>query len=79
MFDVVVLVDAPRDVRRERLKTKRGLSAMDAERMIEAQLPSEPKRARADYVLDNAGSVAELIARADELWSELLRRASSSS
>jgi dephospho-CoA kinase len=78
-FDVVVLVDAPRDVRRERLMARRGLSAVDAERMIAAQLPSESKRARADYVIENAGSVEELIARADELWSELLRRASGSS
>jgi dephospho-CoA kinase len=44
--------------------------------MITAQMPAELKRARADYVLDNAGTREELEARVDAVWAELQRRAS---
>ena len=44
--DVVLLVDAPRDVRLERLVRDRGLSRADALAMIDAQQPAEAKRAR---------------------------------
>jgi dephospho-CoA kinase len=74
-FDLIVLVDAPRDVRRARLMTVRGLSGADADRMLDAQLPSESKRARADIVIDNVGTLDELATRADALWSDLQRRA----
>src|SRR5690606_20079414 len=44
-FDVIVLVDAPEGVRRERLVRDRGLSENEAQRMIDAQWPSYRKRA----------------------------------
>jgi len=46
-FDVVVLVDAPEALRRERIERERGLSPEVAERMIAAQLPAAEKRGRA--------------------------------
>lgn len=70
-FDRVVLVDAPVDVRRERLVRDRGLSAAEADRMIAAQLPAESKRARADLVIENAGSPDELRAAAERVWHAL--------
>jgi dephospho-CoA kinase len=73
-FDVVVLVDAPEELRRERLTSRRGLSPEEAERMIRAQIPSEVKRTRADIVIDNAGTLEELDRGARAAWEELLRR-----
>lgn len=70
-FDRVVLVDAPAGVRRERLMRDRGLSAVEAVRMIAAQMPAEQKRARADLVIDNAGSRADLRAAAERAWRDL--------
>jgi dephospho-CoA kinase len=75
-FDRIVLVDAPRPVRLERLVRDRGLAEAEAMSMIAAQMPAELKRARADYVIDNIGTVAELTARADEVWDALERDAS---
>lgn len=75
-FDLVVLVDAPEEVRRERLVRDRGLSPESADRMIAAQIPSSEKRARADRVIDNDGSVAELQARAEAVWGEIVEMAS---
>ncbi|MFN0098133.1 MAG: dephospho-CoA kinase [Gemmatimonadaceae bacterium] len=66
-MDRVIVVDAPASVRRERLMRDRGLSAADADAMIAAQWPAESKRARADYVIDNDGTPAQLEARTDEL------------
>lgn len=74
-FDRVVLVDAPREVRLERLMRDRDLSATEAMAMIAAQMPSALKRARADYVIENAGSRAALRTRVDELWDALVREA----
>ena len=82
-FDCIVLVDAPRPTRLDRLVRTRGLSETEAMDMIAAQMPADLKRARADYVIDNTGSLADLEARVDETWEAISaaadrRRASSS-
>lgn len=74
-FDCIVLVDAPEEIRRERLVTHRALSPADADRMIAAQLPAESKRSRATYVIDNSGSIAALHDAVDALWRTLEERA----
>jgi dephospho-CoA kinase len=76
-FDVIVLVDAPVPVRRARLLAQRGLGAEDADRMLAAQAPAGPKRARSTFVIDNDGDSAALEARAREVWAELVARAGS--
>ena len=67
-FDRIILVDAPRAVRLERMVRDRGLSEADAMAMIAAQMPAELMRARSDYVIDNTGTVEELAERVDETW-----------
>jgi dephospho-CoA kinase len=74
-FDAVVLVDAPEEVRLARLVGDRGMDPEEARRMIAAQMPSELKRARADFVISNTGTLMELDRRSREVWTELLRRA----
>jgi dephospho-CoA kinase len=76
-FDVIVLVDAPEELRLRRLVHDRGLGTAEARRMIEAQMPSEEKRSRADIVIENADSKQELQAAARTVWAELERRAGS--
>ncbi len=74
-FDAVVLVDAPEMVRRARLLTSRGLSPVEADRMMAAQLASTPKRTRSDYVIDNDGDLPALERAARAVWEALLARA----
>jgi dephospho-CoA kinase len=74
-FDLLILVDAPRPMRLERLVRDRGLHEADAMQMIAAQMPAELKRARADIVIDNTGSFAELAERVDTVWARLDREA----
>ncbi len=73
--DAIVLVDAPRDVRLARLVRDRGLSDPDAAAMADAQWPSEAKRARADWVIDNDGTPAALELRARTVFNALRDRA----
>jgi dephospho-CoA kinase len=74
-FDVVVLVDAPEEVRLQRLVADRGLDADEARRMIAAQMPAELKRARADVVIPNVGTRGDLQDRARDVWRDLVKRA----
>lgn len=74
-FDAIVLVDAPRPFRLERMVASRGLEATDAMNMIASQMPAELKRARADYVIENNGSLQDLQRDVDALWSSLQRNA----
>jgi dephospho-CoA kinase len=74
-FDRIVLIDAPRPVRLERLVRERGLHETEALDMITAQMPAELKRARADFTIDNTGSLDELETRVSEVWAELTREA----
>ncbi len=74
-FDVVVLVDAPAALRRTRLRSSRGLSGAEADRMIAAQMPAERKRGRSAFVIDNAGTEQELERAAKAVYKELRRLA----
>jgi predicted metal-dependent phosphoesterase TrpH len=74
-FDMIVLVDAPREVRQERLVRDRGLSRDEARGIINAQMPTAVKRGRADLVIDNEGTLDVLRDRAERAWREIRRRA----
>ena len=69
--DEIVLVDAPVAVRRARLIRDRGMDPEDADALIAAQWPAERKRPRADVIIENAGSRAELDAAVAALVTRL--------
>ncbi|HEY2849278.1 MAG TPA: dephospho-CoA kinase [Gemmatimonadaceae bacterium] len=71
--DVIVLVDAPRDLRLVRLIRDRKLDQAEATAMIDAQIPSEEKRARSHYVIDNDSTLDVLRTHVDETWRALER------
>jgi dephospho-CoA kinase len=70
LFDVVVGVSAPEDLRVDRLRA-RGMAEDDARARIAAQLPEHERLAVADIVVANRGSLAGLEAEVDRLWAEL--------
>lgn len=73
-YDVVVVVDAPAELRARRLAERSGLSSEEVARREAAQMPPEEKVARADHVVVNAGDLEELEAQVRRLWRELTRR-----
>jgi dephospho-CoA kinase len=73
-FEIIVLVDAPEDVRRERLMRTRGLSATEADAMIAAQMPAAAKRDRSRYVIENTAGLRELEEEAERVWAGIEAR-----
>ena len=74
-FDRIVLVDASRALRLERLVKDRDLRETEAMDMIAAQMPAALKRARADYIIENDGTFAQLERRVQDVWAALMREA----
>lgn len=72
-YPVVIVVEAPLDVRLARLAT-RGVPRDDAERRIAAQASDEERRALATHLVDNSGDLDALQRQVDDLWGDLLRR-----
>lgn len=70
-IDTVLCVDCPSDVALERLIAARGLTEEDASLRMAAQPSREERRALADAVLDNEGSIDELAAAVDAIWARL--------
>jgi len=71
-FDLVVVVEAPDDVRLDRLVRTRGMDRVEARARIDAQAPPETRLEAADEVVDNAGELADLDVRVDALWRRLV-------
>jgi dephospho-CoA kinase len=67
-YDIVVVVQAPAEMRIERLTRERGMSEIEAKSRIAAQATDEQRRAAADVVIDNDGTLEELNARVDAVW-----------
>jgi dephospho-CoA kinase len=72
-YELVIVVEAPRDVRLQRLEA-RGVPRDDAERRMAAQASDEDRRKLASYVIDNGGDLAALEPQVDAVWRDLERR-----
>jgi dephospho-CoA kinase len=74
-FDKVIVVICAPAQKAQRYAQRTGVplpaAQAEVERRSAAQLSDEDKRRRADYVIENSGSVAELEAQVDELWKKL--------
>jgi dephospho-CoA kinase len=75
VFEVIILVDAAPATRKARLVENRGLEPVEADRLLVAQDPTETKRERSDYVIDNDGTPAQLELAARTVWQALMARA----
>ncbi|WP_088988513.1 dephospho-CoA kinase [Micromonospora chokoriensis] len=67
-YHLVIVVQTAVPTRLERLARARGMSRADAERRIAAQADDARRRAAADVVLTNDGSLADLHDAVDALW-----------
>jgi dephospho-CoA kinase len=73
-YGAVIVVEAPREVRLDRLET-RGIPRADAEARMAAQATDEQRRAIATWLVDNAGDLAALERQIDAIWPDLANRA----
>jgi len=74
-FDLVVVVSAPEETRIRRMVELRGMSRAEAENRIRSQVPEEARLALADIVIESGGTLDETLARADQVWEQLVQRA----
>jgi dephospho-CoA kinase len=67
-YDLVVVIEAPEDVRLHRLVTDRGLPAEQARARMATQATDAARRAVADEVIVNDGTPEALAAEVDRIW-----------
>ena len=70
----LIVVDLDPEVAVARLVEHRGFRAEDARSRIARQASREDRLARADFVIDNSGTPAELHAQADAAWAWIQTR-----
>ena len=70
LFDVVLIVHAPRELRVRRL-VEAGFGEEDVRRRMHSQLSDDVMLAAADVVIENGGSIEELRAAVDDFWESL--------
>jgi dephospho-CoA kinase len=64
----VLVIDSPVDLAVDRLVEQRGMDRGDAERRVAAQASRRDRLAQADFVILNAGTLAELSLMVDRAW-----------
>jgi dephospho-CoA kinase len=78
-FDKMVVVTCSRGVRlqrfAQRLQLDAGAARQEMERRMAAQMPDEEKARRADYIIDNSGSLADTERQVDRIMQELRKQA----
>lgn len=67
-FHLVVVVDAPDEVRLQRMLDIRGMTPDAARSRMAAQAARGDRLAAADVVLDNSGRLEDLLDQVDRLW-----------
>lgn len=70
-WDLVVIAEAPAELRKQRMIELRGMSAEDAERRIANQASDAERRAVADVIIDTGGSETYTLEQVDALWERL--------
>ena len=78
-FQKLIVVTCSQEQKVERFAQRLGVSTAEArqevERRMAAQAPDEVKIRKADFVIDNSGSIEQLTPQVDRVWAELKRLA----
>jgi dephospho-CoA kinase len=71
-FDLVLVVYVDEEVQLERLVRRDGLSREEANQALRVQIPLREKVEKADFVIDNNGSLQQTEAQVEGLWRKML-------
>ncbi|MFF9197968.1 dephospho-CoA kinase [Streptomyces sp. NPDC014779] len=75
LYDLVVVVDAAPETQLDRLVRLRGMTEDEARARMAAQATRAQRRAVADLLIDNDGSLEALEPQVRKVWEELRQRA----
>ena len=75
LADCVIVVDVPESVQLARTMARDNNDEAQVRRIMAAQMPREERLQRADYVIDNSGSLEDLDPAVEALHQTLLERA----
>lgn len=71
LFDTTIVVSADQEIAQRRFNQRTGHPLEDFEKRMIHQLPPAEKRAKANYVISNNGSLAELEKQVETLYQNL--------
>lgn len=72
MVDRVLVVEAPRERRTQWVMSRSGMNREQVEAVMDTQASSEARRAVAHDIIDNDGSLADLLAKVDRFHAKYL-------
>lgn len=70
-WELIVVAEAPAEMRLRRLIDLRGMTREHAQARIDAQVSDAARRAIADVIIDTSGTVEHTLAQTDALWERL--------
>ncbi|MFL6724304.1 MAG: dephospho-CoA kinase [Sphingomicrobium sp.] len=68
-FDKVIVVSATRELQRERVLSRSGMSEEKLRQILSRQIPDEEKRQRADFLVDTSGTMDQTRAQVRNILS----------
>ncbi len=74
MFDYIIVVYADKEKEINRLMNREKLTKKEAKKRIELQIPIEQKVKRADFVIDNSGSLENTTKQIKQILLELRKK-----
>lgn len=74
LVDAVIVVSAPADQQRARVLARPGMTDARLDALLARQLPDAEKRARADFVVDTSGTLADSEAQVDAILAAVKAR-----
>jgi dephospho-CoA kinase len=79
LCDLLIFIDTPEPLRRQRTAATRGWSAEELHRRERSQWPLEQKRAACSHSIDNSGSFSDTVTQLQQILLQFLHRPDTSS
>ena len=69
--DLNIVVDVPVEIQRQRVLSRDGVDPQQVDQILQAQMSREQRLEKADRVIENCGTLAQLYKRVDALYAEI--------